>query len=193
MEKTKKLSGEERRNEIVKILSSSSEAISGSSLAKRLEVSRQVIVTDIALLKANGIDLISTNSGYLLSKSEQQIGARRIFKVSHTDEQIEEELSSIVDFGGKVVDVFIQHKVYGTISAPLNISSKRDIQNFLADLKSGVSTPLKNITSNFHYHTVEAKSEKVLDEIEDSLKTKGFLLETRENAMVYEAKNYSLL
>lgn len=193
-EKSKKISGEERRNRIIEILSESSEAVSGSTLSKMLNVSRQVIVTDMALLRASTNEIISTNSGYLISKkNEISAGAKRIFKVSHTDEQIEEELSSIVDLGGTILDVFVEHRVYGTISAPLNISNKRDIQNFLSDLKSGVSTPLKNITHNYHYHTITAKNEAVLGEIEAVLKEKGFLIETAEEAKVYEAKNYSLL
>lgn len=190
----KKLTGESRRAEILRILKQSDEAVSGSKLAKEMGVSRQVIVTDMALLRAERNDIISTNSGYVISgKDEEPKGERRIFKVSHTDEQIESELSAIVDLGGTVLDVFIEHKVYGTISAPLNISSKRDIQNFLADLKSGVSTPLKNITGNYHYHTIEAKSEQVLEEIAESLKNMGFLIEVRESAQTYQAKDYSTL
>jgi len=190
----KKLTGESRRAEILRILKQSDEAVSGSKLAKEMGVSRQVIVTDMALLRAERNDIISTNSGYVISgKDEEPKGERRIFKVSHTDEQIESELSAIVDLGGTVLDVFIEHKVYGTISAPLNISSKRDIQNFLADLKSGVSTPLKNITGNYHYHTIEAKSEQVLEEIAASLKNMGFLIEVRESAQTYQAKDYSTL
>jgi len=190
----KKLTGESRRAEILKILKQSDEAVSGSKLAKEMGVSRQVIVTDMALLRAERNDIISTNSGYVISgKDEEPKGERRIFKVSHTDEQIESELSAIVDLGGTVLDVFIEHKVYGTISAPLNISSKRDIQNFLADLKSGVSTPLKNITGNYHYHTIEAKSEQVLEEIAASLKNMGFLIEVRESTQTYQAKDYSTL
>ena len=190
----KKLTGESRRAEILRILKQSDEAVSGSKLAKELGVSRQVIVTDMALLRAERNDIISTNSGYVISgKDEDTKGERRIFKVTHTDEQIESELSAIVDLGGTVLDVFIEHKVYGTISAPLNISSKRDIQNFLADLKSGVSTPLKNITGNYHYHTIEAKSEQVLEEIASSLKNMGFLIEVRESAQTYQAKDYSTL
>lgn len=187
------MTGEERRRKIIEILKKSDGAIPGSKLADELGVSRQSIVTDIALLRARNAGLISTNSGYMLEKQDDRTKATRIFKVSHTDEQLEDELTCITDLGGIVLDVFVQHKVYGTISAPLNISSKRDIQNFLADLKSGVSTPLKNITNNFHYHTVEAKSESVLDEIESALRAKGYLLETKESATVYEAKNYSLV
>ena len=190
----KKLIGEERRNEILKILSESTEAVPGSKLAKMLGVSRQVIVTDMALLRAERNDIIATNSGYVISgKTEVAKGERRVFKVSHTDEQLESELSAIVDLGGTVLDVFIEHKVYGTISAPLNISSKRDIQNFIADLKSGVSTPLKNITNNFHYHTIEAKNSKVLDEIADSLQKKGFLIEVCNSVETYRAKDYGAM
>ena len=190
----KKLIGEERRSEILKLLSQSGQALSGSKLAKMLGVSRQVIVTDMALLRAERNDIIATNSGYVISgKAEAARGERRVFKVSHTDEQLESELSAIVDLGGTVLDVFIEHKVYGTISAPLNISSKRDIQNFIADLKSGVSTPLKNITNNFHYHTIEAKNSKVLDEIADSLQKKGFLIEVCNSVETYRAKDYGAM
>lgn len=190
----KKLIGEERRSEILKLLSQSGQALSGSKLAKMLGVSRQVIVTDMALLRAERNDIIATNSGYVISgKAEAARGERRVFKVSHTDEQLESELSAIVDLGGTVLDVFIEHKVYGTISAPLNISSKRDIQNFIADLKSGVSTPLKNITNNFHYHTIEAKNSKVLDEIADALQKKGFLIEVCNSVETYRAKDYGAM
>ena len=177
-----KLSGDERRNKIMEILLAAKEPVPGSELALKLDVSRQVIVTDIAIL------IIATNNGYILLKSSS---TRRIFKVNHTDEQIEEELTCISDLGGTVLDVYIEHKVYGTMSAPLNISSRRDVQNFLNDIKSGVSTPLKNITHGYHYHTVEAKSEEILDEIENSLKKKGFLIESLSEKPIYGAKTYS--
>lgn len=187
-----KLSGEERRRRIIETLKQSENPISGSKLASMFEVSRQVIVTDIALLRAQNENLVSTPTGYVLESVTSE-NPTRIFKVAHSDDEIEAELSCITELGGIVKDVFIQHKVYGTIKAPLNISNKRDIQNFLDDLKSGVSTPLKNITGNFHYHTIEAKNAFVLDEIESALKTKGFLLDTINNATVYKAKNYLLV
>ncbi len=192
--KHKKLTGEERRNEILRILGESQEAVSGSRLSQMLGVSRQVIVTDMALLRAERNDIIATNAGYVFSgKGNGTNGVRRVFKVAHSDEQIETELSAIVDLGGTILDVFVEHRVYGTISAPLNISSKRDIQNFLADLKSGVSSPLKNITHNYHYHTIEARNVKILDEIAESLQEMGFLIEVRESAETYEAKDYGAI
>ena len=189
-----KLTGEERRNKILSLLAAAKAPISGGVLAEKVGVSRQVIVTDIALLRASRSDLIATNAGYLLADAAKQspASARRIFKMYHTDEQVEQELSTIVDLGGEVKDVYIDHKVYGTISAPMNIRSRRDIQHFLADLKSGVSTPLNNLTHGYHYHTVEAPSEQILDEIEAALQSKGLLIATASEKSSYSAKTYSI-
>ncbi len=187
-----KLSGEERRTRILEILKQSDKSVSGSLLAKTLDVSRQVIVTDIALLRTTHPELLATNAGYrIVSSDNDASGVKRIFKVKHTDEQVEEELTAVTDCGGTVVDVFVQHKVYGTIAVPLHISSKRDVLNFVTDLKSGVSTPLKNITHGYHYHTVVARNTDILDEIQSILDEKGFLIEVKESTTVYQAKNYS--
>ena len=182
-----RISGNERRNRIIEMLRTTATPLSGSQLANLLGVSRQVIVTDIALLKTSHPDLISTNSGYILMQASS---TRRIYKMRHTDEQTEEELTGIVDLGGAILDVFVEHKVYGTIRVPLSISSKRDVQNFLRDMKSGVSTPLKNITQGYHYHTVEARSGAILEEIEAMLRQKGFLIETRNDTVIYSPKSY---
>jgi transcriptional regulator of NAD metabolism len=183
-----RISGEERRKKILEILSSAKEPISGNDLAKKLGVSRQVIVTDIALLRTTRPDLISTNSGYILMTASL---SKKVFKVNHSDEQTEDELTSIVDLGGTILDVFVEHKVYGTISAPLNISSKRDVQRFMDDLRSGVSTPLKNITKGYHYHTIAAKSPEILDEIENVLREKGYLIEKLDSTTIYMPKSYN--
>ena len=100
----------------------------------------------------------------------------RVFKVQHTDEELEEELFSIVDLGGIVRNVMVNHKVYGHLEADLNVASRRNASQFLDDIKTGKSSPLKNITSNYHYHTVEADSEETLDMIEKMLGEKGFLV-----------------
>ena len=180
--------GEARRSEILEILINAKEPVSGSELSRRLGVSRQVIVTDIALLRANHPDLIATSAGYVMIKSSSIC---RIFKVNHTDEQTEDELNIMVELGGTVVDVYVEHKVYGTISAPLNIKCRRDVENFINDLKSGVSTPLKNITKGYHYHTVEARSTEILDEIQHKLEERKYLIEAVDFKSVYQAKNYS--
>lgn len=168
------MTGSDRRQEILKNIKESDRPVSGSKLAKDYEVSRQVIVQDIALLRASGYDIISTNRGYVL---EGQTCAERVFKVRHTDAQLETELCTIIDLGGQVKNVMVNHKVYGHIEAELGITSRRKVKEFLADIKSGKSTPLKNITSDYHYHTVTADSEETLDLIEDELRKLGFLVE----------------
>lgn len=168
------MTGSNRRQEILKNIKESDRPVSGSKLAKDYDVSRQVIVQDIALLRASGYDIISTNRGYVL---EGQTCAERVFKVRHTDEQLETELCTIVDLGGQVKNVMVNHKVYGHIEAELGITSRRKVKEFLADIESGKSTPLKNITSDYHYHTVTADSEETLDLIEEELRKLGFLVE----------------
>ena len=168
------MTGSDRRQEILKNIKESDRPVSGSKLAKDYDVSRQVIVQDIALLRASGYDIISTNRGYVL---EGQTCAERVFKVRHTDEQLETELCTIVDLGGQVKNVMVNHKVYGHIEAELGITSRRKVKEFLADIESGKSTPLKNITSDYHYHAVTADSEETLDLIEEELRKLGFLVE----------------
>jgi Predicted small molecule binding protein (contains 3H domain) len=169
-----KMNGSERRNEIYKLISGSDSPLSASYLAGQFSVSRQVIVQDVALIRASGHDIISTNRGYILNQPKK---VTRVFEVSHTDEQIGDELNSIVDLGGVVVDVFVWHRVYGKISGNLNIGSRRAVEEFLEGLKSGKSSPLKNVTSNYHYHTIEAPDEKTMDLIMDMLRKKGYLVE----------------
>lgn len=166
------MNGKERRSLILKLLSERNSAVSGSSLAKQFHVSRQVIVQDIALLRANGNNIISTNRGYLLSGTSR---VSRVFKVHHTDNQVEAELFLIVDCGGEVKDVFISHRVYGVVQADLNIRSRQDARKFIEEIHSGRSSLLKNITSDYHYHTVLADNEETLDLIQSELEKHGFL------------------
>lgn len=177
------MTGVERRREIIKTMRELKEPVSGATLARKYKVSRQVIVQDIALLRAVHYDIVSTARGYQLAGERElpgrpalQDGPSRVFHVSHTDAQIEEELNTIVDNGGKVLDVFVDHEVYGSIRAELKVSCRRHVQDFLEDIQSGKSSPLKNLTSGVHYHTVEGDSEETLDIIENELKKKGYLL-----------------
>lgn len=168
------MTGSERRAYIIEQIKSSRTPVSGTVLAKQCEVSRQVIVQDIALLRTAGYDILSTNRGYILHVPDI---ASRVFKVRHTDEQLEEELNLIVDLGGYVVNVFVNHRVYGHLEAELGIRSRKMVKEFLRDIESGVSSPLKNVTSGYHYHKVEADTEDTLDEIEEMLREKGLLVE----------------
>lgn len=167
------MTGEERRSDIIKTINNSTTPVAGGKLAEKYEVSRQVIVQDIALLRAAGYDILSTNRGYYIKKTKK---ITHVYKVSHTDNEMEDELNTIVDLGGTVIDVYINHKVYGRIRAELNISSRRHTAEFLETIHCGKSSPLKNITANYHYHTIEADSEKTLELIEAALREKGYLI-----------------
>jgi transcriptional regulator of NAD metabolism len=171
------LSGQERREQIIKILKASTKPIAGTDLAKQLDVSRQIVVQDMALIRANGMDVVATNRGYVLHVDKS---VSRVFKVIHTDEQVEEELNLFVDYGGKVEDVFVYHKVYGVIKASLNIRSRRDVRKYMEGITSGKSTNLLNLTSNYHYHTITAEDEQTLDYIQEELQHKGFLAKLQD-------------
>ena len=97
----------------------------------------------------------------------------RIFWVCHNGDQIEEELNAVVDLGGAVLDVAVQHQVYGELRAPLNIRSRRQVQQFLEDIQSGKSKPLTNLTSGHHCHKICAENEEILDMIEETFKKMG--------------------
>ena len=163
----------ERRKAIVNLLLSADGPVSGGELAQKFGISRQIIVQDITVLKGTGYEILSTNQGYVMQKSPLK---ERVFKVRHTTEETEDELSCIVDLGGTVVDVFVWHKVYGKIEAALNIFSKLHIKQFLEGVRTGQSTELMHITGGYHYHTVRADSEAVLDSIEAALKERNYVV-----------------
>lgn len=169
------MEGYERRERIVELLLNSKEAISGSELAKQLGVSRQVIVQDIALLRATNKNILSTTKGYLLYVAQKQ-KVNRCFLVKHTTDQIEEELCTIIDCGGKVLDVIVMHDVYGQIQTDLIIKNRQEVYDFVAKVRERKTVPLKELTDGIHLHTVEADSEEVLNCIEQKLREKNFLI-----------------
>ena len=168
------MDGETRRKEIIKFISESDAPVSGTKLANHFHVSRQVIVQDIALLRAADWPIISTYRGYLCQSSPKR---SRVLKVFHTDQEMRKELNLIVDMGGTVEDVFIRHRVFGELRAPLHITSRLKVEKFMEDIQSGKSSQLKNITFGYHYHTVSADSEEALDAIEAALRGEGICIE----------------
>ena len=164
---------EEREKRIIEILESSETLVSGTYLAELFDVSRQVIVQDIAILKARNIDIISTNRGYrLLSK-----GIKKIIKVKHDDSEIRNELNAIVDLGASIEDVFVVHKTYGELRVKLDIKSRRDVDLLVENINSKLSKPLKNLTNNYHYHTIIVENENIFKEVQDKLKSLGILID----------------
>ena len=163
----------ERRREIANLLLSNKEAIPGGELSKIFGVSRQIIVQDIAMLKAQGYGIFSTHSGYIVHKSPL---AERAIKFYHTSDQTEDELNAIVDLGGTVVDVYVCHKIYGKIAAQLNIFSRLHVKQLMEGVEGDESGELMNVTGGFHYHTIRADNEQIIDNIEKALADKGYLV-----------------
>ncbi|NLK20869.1 MAG: transcription repressor NadR [Epulopiscium sp.] len=167
---------EQRKQEIIKLLKESKIPLSGSYLAEKLNVSRQIIVQDIALLRAENINIMSTARGYIYY-IEKGSTHKRVVTVQHEKEKIENELTAIVDLGGSIIDVIIEHPIYGEITADLMIESRRDLKEFMEIMKKNETVPLLRLTNRIHMHTIEAKTEKILDEIECNLREKGYLVE----------------
>lgn len=166
------MKAEQRRKEIVGFLLSEQKPIAGGALSEKFGVSRQIIVQDISILKAKGYEILSTHNGYVIQNTPL---AEQVFKVHHTTEQTEDELNTIVDLGGTVVDVFVWHKVYGKVAANLNIFSRLHIKQFIEGVRTGKSTELMTITGGYHYHTVRADSEEILKKIAAALSEKNYI------------------
>lgn len=166
------MKAKERRKSIVNHLMTAGGAVSGGALAERFGVSRQIIVQDISILKAEGFEIMSTHSGYVIGQTPL---CEAVFKVKHSTEETEDELNIMVDLGGTVVDVFVWHKVYGKVQANLNIHSRQQVKQFIEGVRSGASTELMAITGGYHYHTVRAESRAVLERIEKALGDRGYI------------------
>ena len=170
------MTGSERRQKLLQLLSGTQTPISGTSLAKHFTVSRQVIVQDMAVIRAYTPGIISTTKGYVM---EQESRCVREFKVRHKQSDAAKELNLIVDCGGRVCNISISHRVYGRVSAEMDIRSRQDVTEFIAALNDSQSTVLSTATSGYHYHLVEAASEERLDLIGEQLKAAGFLAPLR--------------
>ncbi len=171
------MTGEERRSRILQLLQSQDFPLSGTALANEFHVSRQIIVQDIALMRAESHDILSTNRGYLYRREEHSSPQpKRVFFVRHSNEQVLEEFLTITELGGKILDVVVEHELYGQIRVDLMIENDRDAREFYDKLICSRDNPLKILTDDCHYHTVAAPSEKLLDLIAQEMDNKGYLL-----------------
>ncbi len=172
------MTGEERRIHIRQLLLNAEQPVTGTALAKALGVSRQIIVQDIALMRAEHTTVLSTNRGYLLDSGALRASQpKRVFFVRHETARVLEEFMTVIDLGGRILDVAVEHELYGTIRADLFIETAADAQDFTQRLNACRDNPLKVLTDDCHYHTVTAPTEKLLDFIEAALAQRGFLEE----------------
>jgi transcriptional regulator of NAD metabolism len=172
------MKGIERREKISQMLRDSDMPLSGTYLAKILDVSRQVIVQDIAILRAEGREIMATPQGYIIPDYPARYSARRIIACVHTRTGIKDELTTIIAMGGRVLDVIVEHPLYGEIRGNLMLNSIYDVEEFCKKLENGTGQPLLLLTNGIHLHTIEADIESKLDMIEDKLRSKGYIIDT---------------
>ncbi|MGQ7661037.1 transcription repressor NadR [Streptococcus suis] len=171
----------ERRKHILSFLQATSQPLSANYLAKEFGVSRQVIVGDVALLRAEGALILATPRGYLLQPSLASIEGAYVRKIvcQHGPEDVEKELTILLEGGAQILDVEIEHPIYGLLSGKLNITSFEDRDRFLDDLSHYKGVLLSNLTEGVHTHTVSFPSVQAYQELSLVLKAAGILLENQ--------------
>lgn len=167
------MTAEERRAAILEILAQSSQPVSASTLAGRFGVSRQLIVGDVALLRAGGLDILATARGYVLARRSP--GITRAVACVHPPEQMARELEIMVDNGCQVLDVVVEHPVYGQLTGQLGLSSRYDVQEFVRKVAANQALPLSSLTMGVHLHTLRCPSEDAARRVVETLEREGFL------------------
>lgn len=167
----------ERRKKIYESIVSSGTPLKGGDLARVFGVSRQVIVQDVALLRAQGKEIIATPEGYVLPVSEENRAVRLAMCSHYGFEAMRSELYTVVDMGGVVEDIQVPHAVYGEIIAPLLLHSRRQVDAFVDHEGWGESAPLSALTEGIHLHKISAVDEQTLDAVFEALRGKGFLVQ----------------
>lgn len=163
---------------ILSWLKESGNPLTGKILAERTNVSRQVIVQDISLLKAKGEPIVATARGYVyLSKEGEGNTFTRTIAVRHQPEDTADELYTLVDHGVTVQNVMVEHSIYGDLTGSLMLKNRRDVDAFLNELAATRSALLSKLTGGVHLHKIEAETTRQLDEACEALKQAGYLLE----------------
>lgn len=174
----RKILGEERRKLLLEWLRNSTTPLTGADLADRTNVSRQVIVQDISLLKAKNEPIVATSEGYIyLQSTAEDHLVQQVIVCQHTPQQTREELLLIVDHGVTVKDVKIEHPVYGDLSASVMVSNRIEVEQFLTKIKTTNAPFLSQLTDGLHLHTLEADSIDKIKAACEALQKAGILLQ----------------
>lgn len=167
------MEGTLRREEILKQLQVAEKPISASKFAQQFGVSRQIIVGDVALMRAAGAAIIATARGYKFQK--EGIGKTTKIAVQHDASQIREEFETILAFGGEIIDVIVEHELYGELVGGLYIKNEKDIADFLKNYQKTNASLLSELTNGIHLHTIRYQKEEDLVKIKQALADKGIL------------------
>lgn len=164
----------ERRENIIKLLLESNKPLKGTFIAEKYSVTRQVIVKDIAILRAKGQNIMATPDGYIINKNEGKIKA--IIAVSHNEEQIFEEMGIVIKYGGIIEDVIVEHPLYGEIKGMLMIKNYNELNKFIVKYKEQKARLLSVLTNGVHIHTIAADSSENIELIISELKEHNFIV-----------------
>jgi transcriptional regulator of NAD metabolism len=174
--------GAPRRAALLALLRSAPGPVAGDALAEHFGISRQAIVHDIAVLRAEGAPVVATVRGYLLARESDRLPFRAVVAVRHTPEQTVDELMAIVDLGVRVRDVVVQHPVYGELRGELELGSPADVRHWAESTRRTGARFLSELTEGVHLHTLEAATEADLAAARQALADRGFLLEDQDPA-----------
>jgi transcriptional regulator of NAD metabolism len=164
-----------RREKILAQINEKNNPVSASFLAQELSVSRQVIVGDIALLRAAGHEIIATARGYIIPKhneNRQYIGK---IVCQHTPENTKDELYQIVDLQAVVLNVIVEHNLYGEIAGALNLTNRQEVDEFLERVESSEIKLLSELTMGVHTHTIACRNKTHFNQVIEKLNSCGYL------------------
>lgn len=157
------MNGDKRREEVLRILSNAKSAVNATKLAEEFGVTRQIIVADVALLRAAGNPIRAEHRGYVLDKQDGSL--RKSIVCRHSGEGVTDEFYTIIDNGGKIIDVQVEHSIYGIISADLSISSRYEADEFVNKVRNTGAAQLSDLTGGVHIHTISVKDEDAYERI----------------------------
>lgn len=169
------MKADERRSNIIEMLMKEKRAIKGTTLAESFNVTRQIIVKDIAILRAKGNNIIATPDGYMINEDNSN-RVKSVIAVNHNDEEVIKELEIVVKYGGIIEDVIVEHPLYGEIRGILMIKNLNDLNKFKNSLNQTDAKPLSMLTNGVHLHTISADSVENMELIKEELKESGFIL-----------------
>ncbi|MGI8313497.1 transcription repressor NadR [Halobacillus mangrovi] len=174
---SKKMKAHERREHILSLLKQRGSPVTGSSLAEEMNVTRQVIVGDVSLLKARNEPIVATSQGYMyMTDVKEELAYQKTIVCQHGAEKTEEELNILVDHGVHVQDVVVEHPIYGDLTAQLRISNRRDVKKFIEQVNSTNASFLLELTGGIHTHTIAADSRDAIEEAVYALSEAGILM-----------------
>lgn len=164
----------DRRDNILKLLLENDGPLKGNIIAEKYNVTRQVIVKDIAILRAKGQNIMATPDGYMINRNYGKVKA--IIAVNHSEDDMINEMSIIIKYGGTVEDVIVEHPLYGEIRGMLMIKNYNELNKFKNKYESQRARLLSVLTNGVHLHTISADNDEDINSIIDELKENNFIV-----------------